>query len=93
MIINEEGMIKVEIGTVLGVGGIIGVLARTIIDVVMIEVTGLTVGMISILGMMIGLMLNGIQAFGIAIGIQVGGNQSEEATSVDRIELTTIKML
>ena len=93
MIINEEGMIKVEIGTVLGVGGIIGVLARTIIDVVMIEVTGLTVGMISILGMMIGLMLNGIQVFGIAIGIQVGGNQSEEATSVDRIELTTIKML
>ena len=93
MIINEEGMIKAEIETVSGVEEITGVLERTIIDGVMIEATELTVGMINILGMMIGLMLNGIQAFGIAIGIQVGGNQSEEATSVDRIELTTIKML
>ena len=93
MIINEEGMIKAEIETVSGVEEITGVLERTIIDGVMIEATELTVGVISILGMMIGLMLNGIQAFGIAIAIRVGGNQSEEATSVDRIELTTIKML
>ena len=93
MIINEEGMIKAEIETVSGVEEITGVLERTIIDGVMIEATELTVGMINILGMMIGLMLNGIQAFGIAIAIRVGGNQSEEATSVDRIELTTIKML
>jgi len=87
--ITKEETIKVETETVSEVEEITGALEITI-DEVMIEVTELIVEMIS-LGMMIGLMLNGIQVFGIVI--LIGGNLLGEATSVDRTELTTIKML
>jgi len=89
--ITKEETIKVETETVSEVEEITGALEITI-DEVMIEVTELIVEMIS-LGMMIGLMLNGIQVFGIVIEILIGGNLLGEATSVDRTELTTIKML